>query len=55
MDDPVELLQWARKGVAAAARGADAKKPKRKAASTGKPAAPKKPAAKPASRKKRAG
>ena len=52
MDDPVELLQWAKKGVAAAARGADAKKPKKKAASSGKPAALKKPAAKVAASKK---
>lgn len=55
MDDPVELLQWAKKGVAAAERGADAKKPKKKAASTGKPAASKKPAAKVAAPKKPAG
>ena len=50
MDDPVELLQWAKKGVAAAARGNAAKKPKK--ASPAKPAASKKPGAKLAAPKK---
>jgi DNA transformation protein len=53
MDDPVELLQWAKKGVAAAARGADAKKPKKKASSADKPAV-KKAAVKNAAAKKAA-
>ena len=51
MDDSSELLQWARKGLAAAARGADAKKPKKKAASTTQPAAKKPAAKKPAAKK----
>jgi DNA transformation protein and related proteins len=49
MDDPSELVQWARKGLAAAARGADAKKPKKKAAK--KPAAKKATAKRPAAKK----
>ena len=51
MDDPALLLQWARKGVAAAARGVDAKKPKKKASSAEGPAARKSAAKKPAAKK----